>query len=172
MPFISQSKAAKLAGVSRGTIANRIDEGVLSRAPEGIDLAELARVFPDISVDRIERFLATDGASDALPTGVPTGANSPVIDRSSVGTLPTGAGHLELRLVEADRNAAWLREIVEQRDQVIAEKERQLEQAQARLDEREAFWTSQLTQLQALLPAPESTPEPTASRGFWSRLFG
>lgn len=158
MRYLSQTMAAKLAGVSRGTIANRIDEGTLSRTPEGIDPAELVRVFPDIPADRIERFLAVGGVSDTPPTGVPTGANSPVNDRSSPVNPPTDAGYLESRLQEADRNAAWLRELVEQRDQAITEKERQLEQAQARLDDREAFWTRQLTQLQALLPAPEPTP--------------
>ena len=168
MPYLSQTKAARLAGVSRGTIANRIDEGVLSRTPQGIDPAELARVFPDIPADRIERFLAVDGVPDTPPDEVSAAANSPANDRSLAANPPTGGGYLESRLAEADRNAAWLRELVEQRDQSIAEKERQLEQAQARLDDREAFWTRQMTQLQALLPAPE--PEPR--RGFWSRLVG
>jgi len=98
MPFISQSKAAKLAGVSRGTIANRIDEGVLSRAPEGIDLAELARVFPDISVDRIERparalFLLTSltptalGAWIALLAAMPFASDVAQLSRFAFGVV-------------------------------------------------------------------------------------
>ena len=45
---VSISDAARLAGVSRQTLYDRINSGTLSRTPEGIDVAELARVYPEL----------------------------------------------------------------------------------------------------------------------------
>jgi septal ring factor EnvC (AmiA/AmiB activator) len=140
--YLSQSKAAKVANVSRGTIANRIQDGKLSQTPEGIELSELMRVFDYINEDDIERAIRP-GSARELESKSPS----------------TPASVLEGRLEQADKLTEWLRNLVEQQQATIAEKERQLTEAQAeaqrRLDEREAFWTRQVTQLQALLPAPE-----------------
>ena len=45
MAIVTITEAATLAGVSRGTLYNRLKEGVVSRSGEGIDTSELLRVF-------------------------------------------------------------------------------------------------------------------------------
>ncbi len=137
MSMLSQAKAAKLAGVSRGTIANRIDDGKLSRTPEGIDVAELVRVFPQITTDRIERFLTGEPAS--------TDGNSGELSGQDFGTLSDTIELLETRLNAVDADKAWLRELLDRREEQLQEKDRQLAQ--------------QAEKISALLPAPgEATP--------------
>lgn len=48
MAIVSISDAARLADVTRSTIYDKINSGVLSRTPDGIDTSELARVYPDL----------------------------------------------------------------------------------------------------------------------------
>lgn len=155
--YLSQSKAAKMAGVSRGTIANRLDDGLMSRSHEGIELSELMRCFPHITEDDIEAVIRPVRSSELV--------------RNSPDTLPPSAKYLEERLNQADLNAGWLKELVEKRDILLAEKERQLVEAQARLDEREAFWSDQVNKLQALLPAPPSLPAPSIPRKRFLGIF-
>ena len=45
MTIVSITEAAKLAGVSRGTLYNRLKEGALSRSGDGIDTSGLLCVF-------------------------------------------------------------------------------------------------------------------------------
>ena len=52
MKPITISEASRLAAVSRQTIYNLIDKGELSRSvTKMIDLSELIRVYPNISID-------------------------------------------------------------------------------------------------------------------------
>lgn len=53
--YLSQSKAARLAGVSRPTIKQRIDDNMLSVQPDGIDIADLRRLFTYITDEDVER---------------------------------------------------------------------------------------------------------------------
>lgn len=137
MDMLSQAKAAKLAGVSRGTIANRIEDGKLSRTPEGIDVAELVRVFPTITSDRIEMFLAGEPVSAGGNSGELAGQHSDIL--SETNEL------LEERLKAVDADKQWLRELLDRREQQLLEKDQQLAQ--------------QAEKISALLPAPgEATP--------------
>lgn len=158
MRYLSQTKAARLAGVSRGTIANRIDAGALSVTPDGIDPAELVRVFPDIDADRIERYIATGD----VPDDAPEPASAPGVAAHLAGDASAIAAH-----------AAWLQELVDEQRATIERKDRELREMQAdaleREERREAVWLRQLDQLTALLPPPATAePEP---RGFLRRLF-
>ena len=171
MRYLSQTKAAKLAGVSRGTIANRIEEGVLSATPDGIDPADLARVFPEIDGALVDHFLATGEVSrDDRPKDPPTPTSSPATDRSS----PVAAGDS----AAVAEHVAWLRELVDDQRAALARKDRELHEAGERLHEaeeraerREATWLRQLDALTTkLLPAPEPEPEPP--RGILRRVFG
>jgi hypothetical protein len=144
--YLSQAKAAKVASVSRGTIANRLSMGKLSITQEGIELSELMRCFDYIT-------------EDDITSAMHPGSNSEVSAKSP----STPANYLEQRLEKSDADAEWLRELVEKREDVIAEKERLLTEAQTRLDQREEYWQQQVNKLQALLPAP-----PAKKR----RLFG
>lgn len=47
MAIVSLSEAAELAGVSRGTLYNRLKRGELSRSGDGIDTSELMGMKPN-----------------------------------------------------------------------------------------------------------------------------
>ena len=53
--IISITEAAKRAGVSRTTVYEKINSGELSRTSEGIDIAELIRVFGELKSDTPEK---------------------------------------------------------------------------------------------------------------------
>ena len=186
MRHLSQTKAAKLAGVSRGTIANRIGDGTLSDSSDGIDPAELVRVFPDINGAHIDHFLqtgelpASGGVNDRSSPGVIAGddgaaasqrspVNGGAIGRSSPATTIDHTVHIEAEV-------AWLRQLVDEQREAIKRKDRDLLEVQREAAEsaerRDAAWRRQVDQLTALLPAPASAPEPAKPRGFFQRVFG
>jgi len=160
MTTLSITAAARAAGVSRTTIYDRINDGDLSRKPGGgIDPAELVRVFGE---------LKSDGAE---PADTSTVSSSVQLDN---------AEHLEMHTIENER---WLRELVNQQQEEIAERNHELRQlrrekeeavreAEARAERREATWQRQIDMLTGLLPAPaEPAPEPEKKRGFFERVF-
>lgn len=49
MAYVSIVEAVKLTGKSRSTISRYIKSGKLARSPEGIDTAELIRVFGELT---------------------------------------------------------------------------------------------------------------------------
>ena len=157
MAIVTITEAAALAGVSRGTLYNRLQDGTLSRSEGGIDTSELVRVFGVLRAPSPE-VTARASVTPPVVTAVDV-SDAPVTPLTDTEALLVET--LERRLARADEDAAWLRER-------LAEQERRLLEAQARLDEREAFWIRQVGQLQALLPAPESVP----ARGLWRRFFG
>ena len=177
MRYLSQTKAARLAGVSRGTIANRIGEGVLSCGPDGIDPAELVRVFPEIDGTCVERFLSTgelpvaDTSDDrsspvvlAAVGRVSADPSSPVNDRSSQAAMAAHMAHVEAE-------AAWLRELVEEQREEIRRKDRELQEAHREAADERRGLLAQLERTTALLPAPEKASTPS-HRSLWSRVFG
>jgi len=154
MRHLSQTVAAQLAGVSRATIANRIAAGVLSKSPDGIDPAELARTFPDIGTDRIECYLTT---GDVPPDTTPAADD----------------GHLSADAAAIAAHAVWLQRLVDEQRATIERKDRELSDAlreSAERDERRmAAHERQVATLTALLPAPDRSD--AAPRGFFARLF-
>ena len=160
MRYLSQTQAAKLAGCARRTIANRIDAGVLSVTPDGIDPSELVRVFPAITGDALEHFAAT---GDVLVEPTPDTAHA-----TRTGSPATSTG--DTAVIAA--HATWLQGLVDEQRATIARKDAELRDALADAEERaarrEAALSRQIDQLTALLPAP-SDPKPP---GFWRRLFG
>lgn len=66
MAFISITEAAQLADVSRGTIYNKIKSGELSRTSDGIDTAELARVFGSLSLRQNRQDSSFNDASASI----------------------------------------------------------------------------------------------------------
>ncbi len=68
---ISISEAARLSGVSRQTIYNQIDSGELSRnVKKRIDISELLRVYPDISLDITEVTPKNKSVQNEVSSGV------------------------------------------------------------------------------------------------------
>ncbi len=150
MAIVSMTEAAELAGVSRGTLYNRIKRGELSRSGEGIDTSELMRVFgpinrppADTSVEQLT------SAVDTVDASTDVSAHADSAQSVQLNTL------LNAQLAAAERERLWLHELVEAERRRLDERERELTEARARLDERESYWSDKLTQVQALLPAPE-----------------
>ncbi len=146
MAIVSMTEAAELAGVSRGTLYNRIKRGELSRSGEGIDTSELMRVFGPINRPQ------ADTSVEPLTSAVDTADVTAHADTASSVQLNT---LLNAQLAAAERERLWLHELVEAERRRLDERERELAEARARLDERESYWSDKLTQMQALLPAPE-----------------
>jgi len=153
MAFLTITKAAQVAGVSRGTIYNKIDEGELSRSSQGIDTAELLRVFGTLND------IASDDKAVKKKT-VSDGGN--VMTSSLLKQNDEFTRSLTDQLEAAERDKAHLRETLEKR-------EAQMERAQERLDslldkqskERQDWmderktWAAKMGEIQKLLPAPE-----------------
>lgn len=180
MSRLSQTKSAKLAGCSRATIANRIKDGLLTEQTDGIDIADLVRVFPDISSNRIEQFLA-----GTLP--------SKDSDDSEVAAEVAAAKEREAELLvrneelEAEKAAAdeqrlaannWAKglsdRMVEQQANLIKQQAEQLESVQKALNAKDQTIETLTNKITALLPAPEpeTKPEPPTFKQWLSGVFG
>ena len=138
MTVVSISDAARLADVTRSTIYDRINSGVLSRTPEGIDVAELARVYPDLRPlenVKIKHVKKRDKGG---------------VDRKEVSS--------EL-LDERLREIEYLQTELNKRTEQIAKKDAQLQQANDRLYEKDENWQQRLdamrSDFQRLLEAPQ-----------------
>lgn len=131
MTMLSVTEAAEAAGVSRTTIYERVRAGELSKSADGIDTAELLRVFGS---------LVSTGTDDTAPVTDVTAA----VDAAAAAT-----------------HVAWLRELVDRQAKIIERQAEDLREADARAERREDTWMRQLDRLTALLPAPTPVePEP------------
>ncbi len=153
MAIVSLTEAAELAGVSRGTLYNRLKRGVLSRSGDGIETSELMRVFGpinrppgDTAVEQVT------SAVDTADTSVDVSAHAETASRVQLNTL------LNAQLAAAERERDWLRTLVEAERARASAREQELAEARARLDAREDYWSEKLIQVQALLPAPVTEP--------------
>lgn len=146
MTLVTVTGAAKLARVSRGTIYNKIESGELSKGPEGIDTAELLRVFGTLhDVSNDVKTSELDSVSDvkSKSTAVMARQNDEITQK------------LLEQLEEASGEKEWLREMLQQKEDQLAEKQRRMdEQMERHADERKT-WSQQLDAVQKLLPAPE-----------------
>jgi len=146
MTLVTVTGAAKLARVSRGTIYNKIESGELSKGPEGIDTSELLRVFGTLhDVSNDDKTVKRGNVSDAKSE------NTTVMARQNDEITQKLLEQLE----EASGEKEWLREMLEKKENQLAEKQRRLdEQMEQHADERKT-WSQQLDAVQKLLPAPE-----------------
>jgi len=85
--YVSISDAARLADVSRQTLYDRINAGTLSRTAEGIDVAELARVYPGLKplevlrLKEVKRPDLEEGREAAESTELLTAKRNEAIER-------------------------------------------------------------------------------------------
>jgi len=137
---VSISDAARLAGVSRQTLYDRINSGTLSRTPEGIDVAELARVYPELKP--LESLKLKDVKKDSDKEGKSSSVSSEL-------------------LASREAEIEWLKEELEKRGELIERKDRELAKSSERLHESNQQWQEHMQGLrkdfQKLLEAP---PEP------------
>lgn len=154
--YLSQTKAGELAGVSRGTIANRIRDGVLSETHEGIEISELVRVFTHITPDDIEQI--------KLPAKAREKRNK---------SQPVSGGMTETENV-LQKNIEYLQQqIAANREDHLAAVERlsrQLDETKRREEEWKQQFMKKDSQLAVLL-APPKELEPVDNRSFLQRLF-
>ena len=146
MTLVTVTGAAKLARVSRGTIYNKIESGELSKGPDGIGTTELLRVF---------------GTLHDVSNDVKSADSGNVSDVKSKSTAVMARQNDEItqklleQLEEASGEKEWLREMLQQKEDQLAEKQRRMdEQMERHADERKT-WSQQLDAVQKLLPAPE-----------------
>ena len=140
MTVLNISECARLAGVSRNTIYEKINAGELSRTAEGIDTSELIRVFPDLKSYEDVRIKEVKKMSDRAEEG-----------RAVASGTDAHTEHLAEQVV-------WLREMLEKREQQIEERDRQLAEHLEMLQKKDEFWANQVKAVQALLPAPTDQP--------------
>jgi len=153
MAIVSMTEAAELAGVSRGTLYNRIKRGELSRSGEGVDTSELMRVFG--AINRPQANTPVEQSVSAVDTRKASiDVNEHRFEHSSVQLNTV----LNTQLAAVERERDWLRTLVEEERTRARVREQELSEARARLDTREDYWSDKLTQVQALLPAPDSEP--------------
>ena len=165
MALVTITKAAQLAQVSRGTIYNKIEEGILSKGAEGIDTADLLRVFGtlhDVSNDDKSARKKPVSDGDSALSGVMARQN----DEFTRGLMD--------QLEQAATDKEWLRELAESREKQALEAQEKLNELIERnndlierhADERQT-WTAKLDEMQKRLPAPEDlVPKPR------KKLFG
>ena len=117
--YVSISDAARLADVSRQTLYDRINAGTLSRTADGIDVAELARVYPGLKPLEVLRLKE--------------------VKRPDLEEGREAAESTEL-LTAKEKEIEWLREELDRRNEVIERKDRELTQAADRLHESNQQW--------------------------------
>lgn len=147
MTMLTISDAARLAGVSRQTLYDRINSGTLSRTSDGVDLAELARVYPELEQ-------LTDLQIKSV---VKKDEKKPVEKDSDSAEL------IALR----EREVEWLKEELAKRDEQIAAKDALLAKQAERMYDKDSQWQDQMTglrdsfenNLQRLLEGPEPEPK-------------
>ncbi len=160
MSMISQSKAAQLSGVSRGTIANRIAAGKLSATPEGIDIAELVRVFPTITSERIEQFLAGKLPTNGAEVSEVAAEVAAARDRAAELLARNEELEAEKAAANEQRLAAnsWAKglsdQMIEQQARLIKQQAEQLADAQAALKAKDQAIETLTNKIAGLLPAP------------------
>lgn len=143
--------AAEAAGVSRSTIYDRVRSGQLSKRADGrIDAAELLRVFGELR--------------EVTPS--PAGGSAAATIALDAALAAKVAA--EEYQAAATAEAAWLRELVDEQRTALERKDRELHALVERAAAERQGLLAQITQVTALLPAPE----PAAPRGFWQRAFG
>ena len=141
--YISQSKAAKLAGVSRPTIKQRIDDGYLSKQADGIDVADLRRLFPHITDEEVELM------------------KLPASERKKLrqAAAATTGGMTETEKV-LQKNTESLQQLINDNRTDHAREVERLERELADAKEREEEWKQQFKKVTALLPAPQEVVAP------------
>jgi len=157
--YISQSKAAKLAGVSRPTIKQRIDDGFLSKQPEGIDVSDLRRLYTHITDEDIELI--------KLPASR---------RKNMAKAAAAGNGNMTETEKVLQKNTEHLQQLLEDNREDHAKEIERIERDLADSKQREEEWKQQFKQAQALLPAPEQKPEApqklTRLKGIFEATFG
>lgn len=161
MAIVTITEAAELAGVSRGTLYNRLRDGTLSRTGDGVDTSELLRVFGPLQAhERVQPAAESVTSNDVSERSADV--QSDVSTRPLMGVDAQLTAALTAQLEAAERERVWLRELVEAERARVIEKEAAIAERDARI----ATLTERIT---ALLPAPE-TPPPR--RPLWRRVFG
>jgi len=170
--ILNVADSARLAGVEPSVIHEQIKTGVISKTAQGIDLSELIRVYPDLQplaslkIRQVKKQSAISEESlSVVHSTASTAANADINSDTQTTDSPATASNSVLSkqsdtVALLQRELEWNKALLEQTNQRLTqqiEEQRKLIKDQARrLDEKDQFWSRQLTQAQALLPSPES----------------
>ncbi len=176
MTILSVSDAACIAGVDSHTINSLIDRGVLRCTPNGVDVTELIRVYPELKplaglkIRAVKKPLQDAGAASyfngdgadntrVMGTSETLDVGEPAFDQSqATANTDTDSGTVSLLIRELE----WNKELLEQTNRQMAKQlsdQRALIADQARrLDEKDRFWARQVEIAQSLLAAPAPAP--------------
>lgn len=115
--YLTLSRAARLAGVKRGALQQRISEGDLSTFEGKIELSDLLRVYPQTRLDDTAELERVDRIKmKAVPRTMRDHGDTPDMD-----TLRARATRLAADLAHAQAEASGYREVVNQLQQRLAQ---------------------------------------------------
>lgn len=112
--FVSISEAARLAKCSRGTLYKKIKSGELSSTGEGIDVAELERVFG--------RLRGVPSEQDDVSSVVREPVIQYVTDDKLVESLKEQVSFLRVQLEQEKNNSERLLGVIEQQVRLLEHK--------------------------------------------------
>ncbi len=149
-----------MAGVSRQTMYDKIKSGELDRTPDGIELQELIRVYPNLKPLANLKLKAVKKSSPKQA--------SPAVASPAIGVEPDialsdeaiqeatqSSGTVELLIRELEWNKELLEKTNQQMAKQLADQRAMIADQARRLDEKDRFWARQIEIAQSLLPAPE-----------------
>jgi len=122
MATLSVTDASRKAGVSRQTIYEQISRGEINRTPDGIDLSELMRVYPNLANspkdDSVTREISETHDSIETVASSKLADQADQANRQEVTIEQTiqQAGTVELLVRELE----WNKELLEQTNQLMA----------------------------------------------------
>ena len=170
MAILSITAAAKAAGVSRTTIYEKIKDGELSRTPEGIDTAELLRVFGELKSEKSES-RTSEPVSDTmtlwLREKLDTNEQELKQTRGELSNTTTELQDTKERLAEHREAARMLEDKSREWEQALAERQAEIKAARneaAELSERLKREAAERAKAEAMAKALES-------RGVIARLL-
>jgi len=179
--YLSVLDASRMAGVPLDSIVGKINKGELRQTPEGLDVNELIRVYPNLKPLASVKIRKVKPREESLSYNLNTevtvksiGApqsNASVINRTREGETSLSNGQFtdgthnqrqkehEGTVALLMRELEWNKELFEQTNQQmakqLAEQRAMIADQARRLDEKDRFWARQVEIAQSLLPAPE-----------------
>ena len=144
-----------MAGVSRQTMYDKIKSGELDRTPNGIELQELIRVYPNLKPLANLKLKAVKKSSSKQTSQSIDVEPDIALSEDLASGAGQSSGTVELLIRELEWNKELLEKTNQQMAKQLAEQRAMIADQARRLDEKDRFWARQIEIAQSLLPAPE-----------------
>ena len=155
MTVLSVTDASRMAGVSRQTMYDKIKSGELDRTPNGIELQELIRVYPNLKPLANLKLKAVKKSSSKQTSQSIDVEPDIALSEDLASGAGQSSGTVELLIRELEWNKELLEKTNQQMAKQLAEQRAMIADQARRLDEKDRFWARQIEIAQSLLPAPE-----------------